>query len=107
MQGAFKDVHDALNVIASSEALVTVAGKRLVHYVRCCASLICATRMAIRVILKCLMLSGTYSRWSQARIDAKRAQLVGMEALYKAVGGCWAAPWVWCGVVWCSSLHQR
>ena len=29
MQGAFKDVHDALNVIASSEALVTVAGKRI------------------------------------------------------------------------------
>ena len=29
VQGAFKDVHDALNVIASNEALVTTADKRI------------------------------------------------------------------------------
>jgi len=92
VQGAFKDVHDALNVIASSEALVTTADKRIA---------------ALREVLRLANLRYTngYSSYlevlnaqrdlSQAEsgvIDAKRAQLSGVVALYKAVGGGWPAP---------------
>jgi outer membrane protein, multidrug efflux system len=92
VQGAFKDVHDALNVIASNEALVTTADKRI---------------NALREVLRLanLRYSNGYSSYlevlnaqrdlSQAEsgvIDAKRAQLAGVVALYKAVGGGWAAP---------------
>ena len=92
VQGAFKDVHDALNVIASSEALVTTADKRI---------------SALREVLRLanLRYSNGYSSYlevlnaqrdlTQAEsgvIDAKRAQLAGVVALYKAVGGGWAAP---------------
>lgn len=92
VQGAFKDVHDALNVIASNEALVMTADKRIT---------------ALREVLRLANLRYTngYSSYlevlnaqrdlSQAEssvIDAKRAQLSGVVALYKAVGGGWAAP---------------
>lgn len=92
VQGAFKDVHDALNAISSSEALVVTADKRIA---------------ALREVLRLANLRYTngYSSYlevlnaqrdlSQAEsgvIDAKRAQLAGVVALYKAVGGGWAAP---------------
>lgn len=92
VQGAFKDVHDALNVIASSEALVTTAEKRIA---------------ALREVLRLANLRYTngYSSYLEVLnaqrdltlaesgvIDAKRAQLAGVVALYKAVGGGWAAP---------------
>ena len=92
VQGAFKDVHDALNNIAANETLVTVADKRI---------------KALREVLRLanLRYSNGYSSYlevlnaqrdlSQAEsgaIDAKRAQLSGVVALYKAVGGGWAAP---------------
>ena len=92
VQGAFKDVHDALNNIAANEALVTTADKRI---------------KALREVLRLANLRYTngYSSYlevlnaqrdlSQAEssvIDAKRAQLSGVVALYKAVGGGWAAP---------------
>lgn len=92
VQGAFKDVHDALNAISSSEALVVTADKR-----------IAALREVLR--LANLRYSNGYSSYlevlnaqrdlSQAEsgvIDAKRAQLAGVVALYKAVGGGWAVP---------------
>lgn len=92
VQGAFKDVHDALNAVASSEALVTTAEKR-----------IAALREVLR--LANLRYSNGYSSYlevlnaqrdlSQAEsgvIDVKRAQLAGVVALYKAVGGGWTAP---------------
>ncbi len=92
VQGAFKDVHDALNAISSSEALVVTADKR-----------IAALREVLR--LANLRYSNGYSSYlevlnaqrdlSQAEssvIDVKRAQLAGVVALYKAVGGGWAAP---------------
>jgi outer membrane protein, multidrug efflux system len=90
VQGAFKDVHDALNVIAANEALVLTADKRIA---------------ALREVLRLANLrhSNGYSSYlevlnaqrdlSQAEsgvIDAKRAQLGGIVALYKAVGGGWA-----------------
>ena len=90
VQSAFKDVHDALNNIAANEALVTVADKRI---------------KALREVLRLANLRYTngYSSYlevlnaqrdlSQAEssvIDAKRAQLSGVVALYKAVGGGWA-----------------
>ncbi len=90
--GAFKDVHDALNNIAANEALVTIADKRIT---------------ALREVLRLANLRHTngYSSYlevlnaqrdlSQAEssvIDVKRAQLSGVVALYKAVGGGWAAP---------------
>jgi multidrug efflux system outer membrane protein len=91
VQGAFKDVHDALNVIASSEALVTTAEKR-----------IAALREVLR--LANLRYANGYSSYLEVlnaqrdltlaesgAIDAKRAQLAGVVALYKAVGGGWAA----------------
>ncbi len=92
VQGAFKDVHDALNVIASSEALVTTADKRIT---------------ALREVLRLanLRYANGYSSYVEVLnaqrdltlaessvIDAKRAQLAGVVALYKAVGGGWAAP---------------
>ena len=92
VQGAFKDVHDALNVIASSEALVNTAEKRIA---------------ALREVLRLANLRYTngYSSYLEVLnaqrdltlaesgvIDAKRAQLAGVVALYKAVGGGWAAP---------------
>lgn len=92
VQGAFKDVHDALNGIASNEALVTTADKRI---------------NALREVLRLANLRYTngYSSYlevlnaqrdlTQAEsgvIDAIRAQLAGVVALYKAVGGGWAAP---------------
>lgn len=92
VQGAFKDVHDALNAISSSEALVVTADKRI---------------SALRDVLRLanLRYSNGYSSYlevlnaqrdlSQAEssvIDAKRAQLAGVVALYKAVGGGWTAP---------------
>jgi len=89
VQSAFKDVHDALNAIASNEALVTTADRR-----------IAALREVLR--LANLRYSNGYSSYlevlnaqrdlSQAEagvIDAKRAQLAGVVALYKAVGGGW------------------
>lgn len=92
VQGAFKDVHDALNNIAANEALVTIDDKR-----------IAALREVLR--LANLRYSNGYSSYlevlnaqrdlSQAEsnvIDAKRAHLSGVVALYKAVGGGWAAP---------------
>jgi outer membrane protein, multidrug efflux system len=91
VQGAFKDVNDALNAIASNEALVTASDKR-----------IAATREVLR--LANLRYSNGYSSYlevlnaqrdlNQAEstvIDAKRAQLAGVVALYKAVGGGWSA----------------
>jgi multidrug efflux system outer membrane protein len=90
VQGAFKDVHDALNAISSSEALVVTADKR-----------IAALREVLR--LANLRYSNGYSSYlevlnaqrdlSQAEssvIDAKRVQLAGVVALYKAVGGGWS-----------------
>ena len=92
VQGAFKDVYDALNNIAANETLVAVADKRI---------------KALREVLRLanLRYSNGYSSYlevlnaqrdlSQAEsgvIDAKRAQLSGVVALYKAVGGGWAAP---------------
>ena len=92
VQAAFKDVRDALNNIAANEALVSVADKRI---------------KALREVLRLanLRYSNGYSSYlevlnaqrdlSQAEssvIDAKRAQLSGVVALYKAVGGGWAAP---------------
>lgn len=92
VQGAFRDVHDSLNAIAASEALVTTADKR-----------IAALREVLR--LANLRYSNGYSSYlevlnaqrdlTQAEasvIDVKRAQLAGVVALYKAVGGGWAAP---------------
>ena len=92
VQGAFKDVHDALSAIAANEALVTTADKRI---------------KALREVLRLanLRYSNGYSSYlevlnaqrdlTQAEssvIDAKRAQLAGVVALYKAVGGGWVAP---------------
>ena len=92
VQGAFRDVHDSLNAIASAEALVTTAEKRIV---------------ALREVLRLanLRYSNGYSSYlevlnaqrdlSQAEagvIDVKRAQLAGVVALYKAMGGGWATP---------------
>jgi outer membrane protein, multidrug efflux system len=92
VQAAFKDVHDALNIIASSEALVTTAEQR-----------INALREVVR--LANLRYGNGYSSYLEVLnaerdltlaesgvIDAKRAQLAGVVALYKAVGGGWAAP---------------
>lgn len=92
VQGAFKDVHDALNNIAASEALVTVADKR-----------IAALREVLRLAnlrytngyssyLEVLNAQRDLSQAESSVIDAKRAQLSGVVALYKAVGGGWAAP---------------
>ena len=92
VQGAFKDVHDALNVIASSEALVTTANRR-----------IAALREVLRLAnlryangyssyLEVLNAQRDFSLAESGVIDAKRAQLAGVVALYKAVGGGWAAP---------------
>ncbi|MEQ1596141.1 MAG: efflux transporter outer membrane subunit [Casimicrobium sp.] len=91
VQGAFKDVHDALNVIASSEALVATANKR-----------IAALREVLRLAnlrytngyssyLEVLNAQRDLSQAESAVIDAKRAQLAGVVALYKAVGGGWDA----------------
>jgi outer membrane protein, multidrug efflux system len=91
VQGAFKDVHDALNVIASNEALVTTADKR-----------IAALREVLRLAnlrytngyssyLEVLNAQRDLSQAESSVIDAKRAQLAGVVALYKAVGGGWAA----------------
>ena len=92
VRGAFKDVHDALSAIAANEALVTTADKRI---------------KALREVLRLanLRYSNGYSSYlevlnaqrdlTQAEssvIDAKRAQLAGVVALYKAVGGGWVAP---------------
>ena len=92
VQGAFKDVHDALSAIAANEALVTTADKRI---------------KALREVLRLanLRYGNGYSSYlevlnaqrdlTQAEssvIDAKRAQLAGVVALYKAVGGGWVAP---------------
>ena len=92
VQGAFKDVHDALNNIAANEALVTVADKR-----------IAALREVLRLAnlrytngyssyLEVLNAQRDLSQAESSVIDAKRAQLSGVVALYKAVGGGWAAP---------------
>jgi multidrug efflux system outer membrane protein len=92
VQGAFKDVHEALNVIASSEALVTTADKR-----------IAALREVLRLAnlrytngyssyLEVLNAQRDLTQAESSVIDAKRAQLAGVVALYKAVGGGWAAP---------------
>lgn len=92
VQGAFKDVHDALNAISSSEALVVTADKR-----------IAALREVLRLAnlrysngyssyLEVLNAQRDLSQAESAVIDAKRAQLAGVVALYKAVGGGWAAP---------------
>ncbi len=92
VQGAFKDVHDALNVIASNEALVTTADKRI-------AALREVLRLAnLRYIngyssyLEVLNAQRDLSQAESGVIDAKRAQLAGVVTLYKAVGGGWAAP---------------
>ena len=92
VRGAFKDVHDALSAIAANEALVTTADKRI---------------KALREVLRLanLRYSNGYSSYlevlnaqrdlTQAEssvIDAKRAQLAGVVALYKAVGGGWVVP---------------
>jgi len=92
VQSAFRDVHDSLNAIAASEALVATAEKRIV---------------ALREVLRLanLRYSNGYSSYlevlnaqrdlSQAEagvIDVKRAQLAGVVALYKAMGGGWATP---------------
>jgi multidrug efflux system outer membrane protein len=92
VQGAFKDVHDALNAISSSEALVLTADKR-----------IAALREVLRLAnlrysngyssyLEVLNAQRDLSQAESAVIDAKRAQLAGVVALYKAVGGGWEAP---------------
>ena len=92
VQGAFKDVHDALNVIASSEALVTTADKRI-------AALRDVLRLAnlrytngYSSYLEVLNAQRDLSQAESGVIDAKRAQLSGVVALYKAVGGGWPAP---------------
>ena len=92
VQGAFKDVHDALNNIAANEALVTIAEKR-----------IAALREVLRLAnlrytngyssyLEVLNAQRDLSQAESSVIDAKRAQLAGVVALYKAVGGGWEAP---------------
>ena len=92
VQGAFKDVHDALNVIASSEALVTTADKRI-------AALRDVLRLAdlrytngYSSYLEVLNAQRDLSQAESGVIDAKRAQLAGVVALYKAVGGGWPTP---------------
>ena len=92
VQGAFKDVHDALNVIAANEAVVTTIDKRIA---------------ALRVVLRLanLRYGNGYSSYLEVLnaqrdlslaeasvIDGKRAQLSGVVALYKAVGGGWTLP---------------
>jgi multidrug efflux system outer membrane protein len=92
VQNAFKDVHDSLNSIAANEALVLTAEKRIA---------------ALREVLRLANLRYTngYSSYlevlnaqrdlTQAEsgvIDAKRAQIAGVVALYKAVGGGWSPP---------------
>ena len=92
VQGAFKDVHDALNAISSSEALVVTADKR-----------IAALREVLRLAnlrytngyssyLEVLNAQRDLTQAESSVIDIKRAQLAGVVALYKAVGGGWAAP---------------
>ncbi len=91
VQGAFKDVHDALNAIAANEALVITADKR-----------IAALREVLRLAnvrytngyssyLEVLNAQRDLSQAESSIIDAKRAQLAGVVALYKAVGGGWSA----------------
>jgi outer membrane protein, multidrug efflux system len=90
VQGAFKDVHDALNNIAANEALVTTADKRIV-----------ALREVLRLAnlrhvngyssyLEVLNAQRDLNQAESNVIDAKRAQLAGVVTLYKAVGGGWA-----------------
>lgn len=55
VQGAFKNVHDALNVIASKEALVTTADKRIAALRAVLALPICATQTVTQAITKCSM----------------------------------------------------
>ena len=92
VQGAFKDVHDALSNIAANEALAAIAEKR-----------IAALREVLRLAnlrytngyssyLEVLNAQRDLSQAESSVIDAKRAQLSGVVALYKAVGGGWAAP---------------
>ena len=92
VQGAFKDVHDALNTIAANEALVTIADRRI-------KSLREVLRLAnlrytngYTSYLEVLTAQRDLSQAESSVIDAKRAQLSGVVALYKAVGGGWAAP---------------
>ena len=92
VQAAFKDVHDALNAIAANEALVVTAEKR-----------IAALREVLRLAnlrytngyssyLEVLNAQRDLTQAESSVIDAKRAQLAGVVALYKAVGGGWVAP---------------
>lgn len=92
VQGAFKDVHDALNVIASSEALVTRADKRIaaLREVLRLANLRCTNGYSS--YLEVLNAQRDLSQAESGVNDAKRAQLAGGVALYKAVGGGWAVP---------------
>ena len=85
-------MHDALINIAANEALVPIADKR-----------IAALREVLRLAnlrytngyssyLEVLNAQRDLSQAESSVIDAKRAQLTGVVALYKAVGGGWAAP---------------
>jgi outer membrane protein, multidrug efflux system len=91
VQGAFKDVHDALNNIAANDMLVTTVDKR-----------IAALREVLRLAnlrhangyssyLEVLNAQRDLNQAESSVIDAKRAQLSGVVALYKAVGGGWDA----------------
>ncbi len=91
VQGAFKDVHDALNNIAANEALVTTADKRInaLREVLRLANLRHANGYSS--YLEVLNAQRDLNQAESSVIDAKRAQLAGVVALYKAVGGGWDA----------------
>lgn len=92
VQSAFKDVHDALNHIVANEALVNVADARIkaLREVLRLANLRCTNGYSSD--LEVLNAQRDLLQAESSVIDAKRAQLSGVVALYKAVGGGWAAP---------------